>query len=372
MANTERQVALVDFIKEYREVGDGIRRAIDRVCESGWYVLGQEVQGFEQEFANYIGVDHTVGVASGTDAITLALKALGIKEGDGVVVPANVYPSAFGVAHSGATLQLADVDPYTLNLTVGAIEKAVNEKTRAVLAVHLYGNPVNIKEISDFCKKKDLFLVEDCAQATGAMYGTRRAGSFGDLACFSFYPTKNLGAYGDAGAVVTNNEDLAEKIKLWRMYGEVERYESVLVGHNSRLDEMQAAILRAKLKHVDRWNDKKRAIASRYEREFSNLPVRLTSETAQGRAVYHLFVLQTTDRDNLTRFLKDRGIAVGVHYPRPIHTTESFMYLGYKEGDFPVSENASRIVLSLPIFPQMTEDDTNYIIGSVKNFYLKQ
>jgi len=371
MAAQERRVPLVNFNKEYREVGDEIRQAIDRVCESGWYVLGEEVKGFEQEFAEYIGVDHAVGVASGTDAITLALKALGIKEGDGVVVPANVYPSAFGVAHSGAILQLADVSPDTLNLTVRTLGKAVNEETRAVLAVHLYGNPVNIKEVSDYCKNKGLFLIEDCAQATGALYGVKKVGSFGDISCFSFYPTKNLGALGDGGAVVTNNEQLAEKVRLWRMYGEKERYESQLVGHNSRLDEIQAAILRAKLKHVDKWNHKRRAIAERYGNEFSKIPVTPVHDTSLGKAVYHLFVVRAPDRERLVGHLREKGVAVGVHYPQPIHLTKSFAHLGYRLGDFPVSEEASRLVLSLPCHPQMEEADIEQVVEAVKSFYSK-
>ena len=369
MVNPERRVSLVNFKKEYREVGADIRQAIDRVCESGWYVLGEEVKSFEREFAEYIGVDHAIGVASGTDAITLALKALGIKEGDGVVVPANVYPSAFGVALTGATLQLADVDPRTLNINLETLKEAVNQNTRAVLAVHLYGNPVDLEGIANFCKENHIALVEDCAQATGAFYQGRRVGSFGDAACFSFYPTKNLGAYGDGGMVATNSGDVARKVKLWRMYGEEARYQSKLIGHNSRLDEMQAAILRAKLKYVDKWNQRRREIAQKYKQGFSGLPLEVLSSSETSQPVYHLFVVKTKDRDGFSDYLKRQGVATGIHYPQPIHLTESFLGLGKKTGDFPVSEEASATVLSLPLYPQMSEADTEYVIRTVKRYF---
>lgn len=370
MAIPERRVSLVDFKKEYREVGADIRQAIDRVCESGWYVLGEEVKSFEREFAEYIGVDHATGVASGTDAITLALKALGIKEGDGVVMPANVYPSSFGVALSGAKPQLADVDPRTLNLSVSTLERAVDKKTRAVLAVHLYGNPVDLESISRFCKANNLFLIEDCAQATGAFYKGKKVGSFGDIACFSFYPTKNLGALGDGGAVVTNNEHLAEKMRLWRMYGEEKRYQSTLLGHNSRLDEIQAAILRSKLVYVDQWNQRRREIASLYKESFTDLSLDTLDVSTESEPVYHLFVVQTEERDELANHLKAQGIATGIHYPVPIHLTPTFSNLGAR-GDFPVAENASKTVLSLPIYPQMTNFDVEYVIEAVRSFSKK-
>lgn len=377
MANPERRVPLVDFKKEYREIAAEVNSGIKRVLESGWFILGPEVESFEKEFAGFVGVEYAVGVGTGTDAITLSLKALGIKEGDGVVVPANVYPSAFGVALSGAILQLADVDPKTLNLSLETLKRAVKQNTRAVLAVHLYGNPVDLEGIVNFCKDKHLALVEDCAQAPGAIYQGRRVGSFGDIACFSFYPTKNLGAYGDGGMVATNNRDLAHKIKLWRMYGEEARYQSKLIGHNSRLDEMQAAILRAKLKYVDGWNQRRREIAQRYKQEFSGLPLEIVSSGEHSQpvydrrsAVYHLFVVITEDRDGLSDYLKRQGIASGIHYPQPIHLTESFFNLGHKVGDFPVSERASNTVLSLPLYPQMTDENIEYIIRQVKQFYL--
>lgn len=369
MADTEREVPFVNFRKEYWEIKKDVDTALNRVLESGWFILGPEVESFEREFADFIGVGHAVGVASGTDAITLSLKTLGVEEGDGVVIPANVYPSAFGVALTGATLQLADVDPHTLTLSVSTLEKAVNQNTRAVLAVHLYGNPVDIDGISKFCRAKGIVLVEDCAQATGAIYQGRKVGSFGDISCFSFYPTKNLGAYGDGGMVVTNDGDYARKVRLWRMYGEEARYESILVGHNSRLDEMQASILRAKLKYVDIWNEKRRKIAQRYKQQFSDLPIDLVGESERGKSVYHLFVILVKARDELAGYLKNKGVMTGTHYPRPIHLTPSFAYLGYKEGDFPVSEAACKSVLSLPVYPQMGQDDIEYVVETVRSYY---
>lgn len=364
-----KDIPLVDFKTEYRLIQKEIDDAISRVLKSGWYILGKEVGEFEKELASYIGEKYAVGVASGTDALTIALKALGIKNGDGVIVPANVYPTAFGVVLSCVHIQLADVDAGTLNISIETLKKAVTRKTKAIIVVHLYGNPVDINPIKKFAKEKGILLIEDCAQAAGAEYKGKKVGTFGDIACFSFYPTKNLGAYGDGGAILTNNKRLAEKVRLWRMYGEKNRYDSVLVGHNSRLDEIQAAILRVKLKHLKKWNKERRKLAAVYKEGLKDLPVKIIKETMGGKNVYHLFVIKAKERDKLADYLKNKGIGTGVHYPIPIHLMPSFSYLGYKKGEFPVSERASREVLSLPIHPRLSKDDFGYVISVIREFF---
>lgn len=364
-----KKVPLANFLAEYQAIKGEIDGAILRVLESGWFILGPEVEKFEREMANYVGTKFAVGVASGTDALTLGLKALGIRKGDGVIVPANVYPTAFGVSLSGARLQLVDIEPSTLNISVNTLRGAIDRNTKAIVLVHLYGNPVDIAPIKEIAKRRKLYLIEDCAQAVGAEYKKRRVGTFGDISCFSFYPTKNLGAYGDGGAVLTNNCDLAERIKSWRIYGEKERYESILRGHNSRLDEMQAAILRTKLKYLDKWNKRRRQVATFYSKQFKHFPLAIVQETGGGKSVFHLFVIQTEYRDKLAQYLQQRGIVTGIHYPTPIHTTLSFLDLGYKEGDFPISEKASKSVLSIPINPQMSQSDVRYVTSCIKEFF---
>jgi len=364
-----RQVKMTDFKKEYSSLEIEIDRAIKRVLESGWYVLGNEVKSFESELAEFIGAKYAVGVACGTDALTIAIKSLGLRENDEIIIPANVYPTAFGVALSGAKVRLADVDPETLNISIDTIKKCLTKNTKAIVLVHLYGNPVDILPIKKLAKEKGIYLIEDCAQSIGAVYRGRKVGSFGDISCFSFYPTKNLGAYGDAGAIVTNSKKLFEKVKLARMYGEKERYESVLVGQNSRLDELQAAVLRTKMKYLADWNKKRRNIAKIYREEFKDLPIKIVKETESGESVYHLFVISVKDRQKLIDYLKTKNIDTGVHYPIPVHTTKSFLSLGYKKGDFPISEDACRNVLSLPINSQLSDSDVEYVISRVKNFF---
>lgn len=362
---------LINLAAEYKEIKEDIDKAVLRVLQSGWFILGREVEEFEKEFAKYIGVKHAVGVASGTDALTLSIKALGLGKGDGVVVPANVYPTAFGVALSGAKLELCDVDPHTLNVSAKTLEKAVTPKTRAVVVVHLYGNPVDIAPIQEFCKKRKLYLIEDCAQACGAEYGRKKVGTFGDMSCFSFYPTKTLGAYGDGGAILTSNKEYAKRARMLRMYGEVERYESKMVGHNSRLDELQASILRVKLRHLDVWIKKRRRLAKIYGSSLKDLPIKILDETNGGQSAHYLFVVQVKQRERLTNYLEKNGVQTGVHYPTPIHLARAFPGLGYKRGNFPVSEEAARSVLSLPLYPQMGEDDVEYVGRRLKEFYAR-
>ncbi len=365
----DNNIPAINLRRQHQNLKKELDPVIQDVLASGWYLLGQRLEQFEQNFAQYIGVKFCVGVATGTDALTLSLKALGLGKGDNVIVPANVYPTAFGVALSGVTLKLVDVDQKTHSLDPKKLEQAIDNKTKAIIAVHLYGNPVNLEEIQQIAKNKNIFLVEDCAQSAGAVYQDKKVGSFGDVACFSFYPTKNLGADGDGGAILTSDEELFRKLKLYRMYGEELRYKSVLVGHNSRLDEIQAAILAVKLKHLDEWNKRRQDIARQYEQGFKDLPVKLVELNKGTLSVYHLFIIQTPKREELKRYLTDKGIGVGIYYPHPIHLTESFADLGYHMEDFPVAEKISQETLSLPIYPELTDEEVSLVINSVSNFF---
>lgn len=361
-------IPLVDLSLRSYNIHNQIRRSINRVLQSGWYILGKELEQFEREFADYLKVRFAVGVASGTDALTISLKALGLKKTDDVIIPANVYPSVFGVAHSGVKIRLADVDSKTLNICRKTITQVLTPHTKAILAVHLYGNPVNLDEITKLTKKKSIFLIEDCSHAIGAEYKGKKVGVFGDVSCFSFYPTKNLGALGDGGMIVTNDSEIYKKLKLWRMYGEDGRYQSVLVGHNSRLDEIQAAILRLKLPYLDVWNQRRITLAEIYKKNLKNLSFGLLSETAKSKHVYHLFVIRVKNREKLVEFLKGQGIQTAIHYPIPIHLLPSFAYLKYQKGDFPITEKASKEIISLPIYPNMKMKSLKYIIDSLIKF----
>lgn len=368
---TGRQIPFLNLKSEYLSIKRQIDKAVSRVLLSSNYILSAEVENFEKELASFVGTKYCVGVASGTDALTLALKALSLKAGDGVIVPANVYPSAFGVALSGLKLQLCDVDPNTLNLSAESLKKACTKITKVIVMVHLYGNPVNLDEVVKFAKERSLYIIEDCAQSIGATFNGKKVGSFGDISCFSFYPTKNLGAHGDGGAVLTSSRKYYRRVKRLRMYGESTRYRSVEVGHNSRLDEIQAAILRAKLPYINEWNDKRRRLAQIYKEQLKELPIKLLKEESNGRSIYHLFVICTNKRKKLMEFLKKEGIQTSLHYPIPIHMTKSFKYLGHQRSDFPVSEEACRKVLSLPLYPSLRVKDVKEICKIIRKFYDK-
>lgn len=371
MPNSKYKVNFVDLSGEYKTIKKDVNDAISRVLQSGHFVLGDEVKSFEEKLAEFTNRKYAVGLASGTDALTIAIKSLDLTNKDEVLLPANVYPSAFGVALSGVKVRLCDVDPGYLNITLGNIKKTITQKTKAIVVVHLYGNPVDIDPIKKFTKKRGIYLIEDCAQAAGSFYKSKNLGTFGDLACFSFYPTKNLGAYGDGGAIVTNNKKVYRNALLWRVYGEEERYKSVLVGFNSRLDEIQAAILSAKLGYVNQWNSLRHRVAERYNRLLKGLPLEIVKENNDGISNYHLFVVRTKNRDGLANYLKKRGISTAVHYPVPIHLTRSFKFLGYEKGDFPVSERASAEVLSLPMYPAMPIKHVDIISSCIRKFFIQ-
>ena len=367
-------------IKKYRRQ---FIKTIDEVMSKGNFILGSKVAQFEKEFAAYTGVKFAVGVASGTDALMLSMQALGINNpGEEVIMPANSYPTAFAVVSTGARPRLVDIDG-SFNIDPLKIEKAITAKTRAIIAVHLFGQPADLQKIMQTANKYNLPLIEDCAQAHGAVYknptlpsglrgASKKVGSIGKIGCFSFYPTKNLGAFGDGGMIVTNDEELFKKIKLLRMYGEEERYKSVLQGRISRLDEIQAAILSVKLQYLDKWNERRREIAGKYRSHLENSPCRLPPALPFTKHVYHLFVIRTKKRDLLKNYLEKKGIATGIHYPVPIHLVPSFKSLGYKEGDFPESEKAAKEILSLPMFPELKDSEIVKVAQEINSFLEKK
>jgi len=352
------------FYKYQKEFED---KAIE-VLRSGWYVLGKEVEAFEDEFASYIGSKYCAGVASGLDALYLAFRALDIKEGDEVIVQANAYiASVMGVTMNGATPVFVEPDEY-FGLDASKIEAAITKRTKAVLAVHLYGQACRMDEISDICKKHGLKLVEDCAQSHGAKFDGKTTGTFSDIACFSFYPSKNLGAFGDGGAVITDSEDYLSRIKMLRNYGSAKRYYNEEVGVNSRLDELQAGLLRVRLSHMDELTDEKRAIAKRYLEEILNPLIILPGLRDKADHVWHQFVIRSPKRDKLISYLNDKGIGTIIHYPVPPHMQKAYEYLGHRKGDFPIAEKQAEEVLSIPMYNGMTGSEQTEVIEALNRF----
>ncbi|MCR4814358.1 MAG: DegT/DnrJ/EryC1/StrS family aminotransferase [Lachnospiraceae bacterium] len=338
------------------------------VLRSGWYVLGPRVEKFENEFAGYTGAKYAVGVASGLDALILAFRVLGIGVGDEVIVPGNTYiASVMGVTINGATPVFAEPDEF-YNIDASKIEAAITEKTKAVLIVHLYGQACEADRICEICKKHNLRLVEDCAQSHGAKYNDRMTGTFGDIGCFSFYPSKNLGAFGDGGAVVTDDEKIAADLKMLRNYGSRKRYYFEEVGMNSRLDEMQAALLSVRLKHLDELNEERKEIAKRYLEGIHNESILIPSVRKDATSVWHQFVIRTERRKELIKYLEEKEIGSIIHYPIPPHLSECYKALGHKAGDFPITEKYANEVLSLPFYNGMTEEEEEYVIEALNAF----
>jgi len=348
---------------------DEIDAAIKRVMESGRYILGQEVEAFEKEFAAYIGVGFGIGVSSGTDALHLALRACGVGSGDEVITVSHTAVATIAAIElcCGRPV-LVDIDPRTFLIDPGEIERAVTARTKAILAVHLYGYVADMKKIRSIADECRLRVIEDCAQSHGATYAGRKSGAWGDVAAFSFYPTKNLGAFGDGGIVVTNDRELAERVRLLREYGWRRRYISEISGLNSRLDELQAAILRVKLKYLDEWNEARRKRALIYSRMLEGA-VRCPLENESGRHVYHLYVIGTRERDALQAFLRENGIEALIHYPVPIHLQKAYRGLGYESGDLPLTEQCSREILSLPIYPEIEESEIEEVAKRILFFF---
>jgi dTDP-4-amino-4,6-dideoxygalactose transaminase len=348
-----------------------IDQAIGEVLDSGWYILGRQLERFEIEFAAYHGVAHCVGVGSGMEALHLALVALGIGPGDEVItVPLTAAATVCAIQFAGATPVFADIDPVTFAMDPASAAARVTPRTRAILPVHLYGQTADMGALSELTRGRGLALVEDAAQAHGARYEDRLAGTIGEIGCFSFYPTKNLGALGDAGALLTRDASLAGQVRMLRNYGErpEQRYHHAIPGYNSRLDEIQAAILRAKLRHLDAWNTRRQEIASFYTARIENPAVTLPSARPGGTHVQHLYVVRCRQRDALRAHLADQGVGTQIHYPVPLHLQEANRSLGLGPGHCPEAERAAREVLSLPIYPELTEAQLQHVVAAVNSF----
>ena len=365
-------IPFVDLKAQYDLIKDEIDEAIQNVLNNTSFIMGEELKKFEVEFARFCDVKYAIGVANGSDALILALRACGIGEGDEVIaVPHTFISTAEAISNVGGKIVFVDIDLKTYTIDVSKIEEKINKKTKAIIPVHLYGQPVDMDPIMELAKKYSLKVIEDAAQAHGAEYKGKKVGSIGDVGCFSFYPGKNLGAYGDAGMVVTNSEEIAEKIKLLRNHGRItKKYEHEIEGYSSRLDNLQAAILRVKLKYLNKWNDMRRSNAKKYSELLSNIDSIITPyEADYAKHVYHLYVIRTEKRrDKLREELKSKGIATGIHYPIPLHLQPAYRYLGFKEGDFPVTEKASQEILSLPMFAELSDKQIDEIVEFIKYF----
>jgi dTDP-4-amino-4,6-dideoxygalactose transaminase len=374
-------VPFIDLRRQYEEIEEEILSATKRVYEKGRFILGEEVSNFENEFARYCGVRYGVGVGSGTDALYLALKAAGIGEGDEVITVSHSFiATALAISFTGAKPVFVDIDPGTYTIDPNALEsllrsrkaKERRHKIKAILPVHLYGHPAEMASIMEIAYRYNLLVIEDACQAHGAEYRGKKMGSFGALGCFSFYPTKNLGGYGDAGMVVTDHKKYCERLRLLRCYGEKKRYHHLIKGGNSRLDEVQAAILRVKLRFLNQWNEEKRRKAQTYMKMLQPSPLIRPLEMEEARHVYHLFVIRTSKRNLLQAFLKEKGIETLIHYPIPIHLQKAYRELGYGRGDLPMTEKCSREILSLPFFSEMTESEMEEVAQRIGLFFKGQ
>ena len=363
------EVPFVSFRPMERALDKDIRAAFERVYDNSWYIEGKEDEKFEQAFADYIGTSYCVGCGNGLDALVLALKAFGIGHGDEVIVPSNTYiATALAVTFAGADVVFVEPDIRTYNIDPSLIEAAVTDKTKAIMPVHLYGQACDMDPIIKIAKKYDLKVIEDCAQAHGATYKGRKVGTFGDAAGFSFYPGKNLGALGDAGAAVTNDKEAADKIRAYGNYGSDYKYHHIYKGQNSRLDEFQAAFLSAKLPHLDRMNEERRRIASKYLSGITNPLITLPYTADYAEPVWHIFAIRCEHKDELQKFLKDAGISTNNHYPIPMHLQEAYKDLGFKKGDFPIAEQISETEVSIPMYYGMTDEQIEYVITKINEF----
>ena len=362
-------VPFVTFKPLETELDKELRGAFERVYARSWYVEGVEVEAFEKAFAKYCDSVYCTGVGNGLDALFLSLKALGVIKGDEIIVPSNTYiATALAVTYSGATPIFVEPDIRTFNIDPNKIEQKVTKKTKAIMPVHLYGQACDMDPIMEIARKYNLYVVEDCAQAHGATYKGKKVGSFGDAAGFSFYPGKNLGALGDAGAMVTNNEELAKKVHALGNYGSDYKYHHIYQGNNSRLDELQAAFLAAKLPQLDKVNENRRKIAAKYLAGIHNSEVILPFVPEYANPVWHIFGIRCKRRDELEKWLNDSGVSTNKHYPIPMHLQECYKDLGFKKGDFPIAEEISETELSIPMYYGMTDDEIQYVVRKINEF----
>jgi dTDP-4-amino-4,6-dideoxygalactose transaminase len=369
MQTQSSQVPFVDLAAQYHCIAAEIDAAVSKVIRETDFILGQELRLFEEEFARFCEAPYAVGVDSGTSALELALRAYDIGPGDEVITVANSFiASALAISHTGATPVLVDADPETYTIDVAAIERAITSRTKAIIPVHLYGQPANMDPILQLAERHKLVVVEDACQAHGARYKGRKAGSLGHAAAFSFYPGKNLGAYGDGGAVVTRDPDAAKRLEMLRNYGQKEKYQHMFRGYNRRLDTLQAAVLRIKLKYLEKWNAARRQNAERYRLLLESTTVITPNEAPHAESVWHLYVIRVNQRDALKEYLAARGISSGIHYPIPIHLQPAYRDLGYKKGDFPVTEDLAQRIISLPMYAELTPELIRFTAQGVLDF----
>ncbi len=362
-------VPFMDLKAQYHTIRDDIDAVMTRVLESSQYSLGDEVKAFEQAFAAYCGARYGVGVNSGASALHLALLAAGVKPGDEVItVSATFVATVAAIGYTGARAVLVDIDPLTLNMDVRRLESAITEKTRAILPVHLHGQPADMDSILSLARSRGITVIEDAAQAHGACYKGRRSGSLADMGCFSFYPGKNLGAYGEAGMVVTDNPDYAETLRMLRDWGQSQKYDHRLKGYNYRMDNLQAGVLRVKLPHLDDWNQARREHAAHYRNDLAGPALTLPAEALHSQPVYHVYAIRTRLRDGLQEWLSRQHIQTGIHYPVPVHLQPAYEDLGYRPGDLPVTERAAREMLSLPLYPEMSEQAVATVSAAIREY----
>lgn len=380
------QIQLVDLHAQYEEIKEETHKLWEEILESMYLYLGPNVQKFEKEFALFNKVKYCVGVGTGTEAVHLAIRSLGIGEGDEIITPSHTFFATIeAIIHAGAYPVLIDIDPQWYTLSPEAVsnyiesycikeknglkDKKTGKIIRAILPVHLYGHPADMDALREIADEYNLMLIEDSAQAHGAGYKGKKAGALGDVAAFSFYFSKNLGAFGEGGAVTTSNEEYANRLRRLREHGQKDKYHHESIGYNSRLDELQAAVLRCKLKLLNKWNGRRREIASFYNDALNGLPLKTPTEAEWAHHVYHLYVVRSTRRDELFKYLKEKGIGCGIHYPIPCHLQEAMKKYGYKEGDLPQTEKIAKEVLSLPMHPHLREDDTLRVVKTIREFY---
>jgi len=362
-------IPILDLSQQYAELKTDVEREVLKVLSSGQYILGENVKKFEKSFAKYNDVNYSLGVASGTDALHLALRALDIGPGDEVITVSFTFIATVeAVSYVGATPVFADIDPETFNFDVKELEKKITSKTKAIMPVHLYGQPVDMTPILEIAKKYNLYVVEDCAQAIGAEYKGKKVGSFGDIGCFSFFPTKNLGTFGDGGMVTTNSAYLAERLTSLRNHGSKVRYYHDEIGLNSRLDEIHAAILNVKFPHIHKWNTKRREAAYYYNELFKDVEeIQTPVELEDAYCVYHQYTVKAPVRDQLVESLKQKGVMAMIYYPVPIHLQAAFKNVGLKQGSLPVTEKLTEQVMSLPMFPEITREQQQQVAEAVKS-----
>ncbi|MGQ3686206.1 MAG: DegT/DnrJ/EryC1/StrS family aminotransferase [Candidatus Loosdrechtia sp.] len=364
------KVIALDLKRQYEGIREEIQRAVFEVIDSQSFILGPFVESFEHTIAKYCSIKHAIGVSSGTDALLLALMACDVRRDDEVITtPFTFFATAGSIVRLGANPVFIDIDPVTYNMDVSKLESVVNKKTKVILPVHLYGQCADMDPILKIANVYGLRVIEDAAQAIGALYKGKHAGSLGNIGCFSFYPSKNLGGYGDGGLVTTNDDGLAGFIKMLRVHGSKPKYYHSYVGINGRLDAIQAAILSVKLKYLDQWSEKRRLVAAYYNEHLKELPVQLPKTESYNTHIFHQYVIATPERNLLMKYLEKRGIETTIYYPVPLHLQKCFEYLEYKKGDLPVSEKAAEETLALPIFPEITQSEQDYVIGAIKDFF---